>query len=66
MILAALLDFIFDISHICFYYIFFSQRGHSALQVWGISVWASCDPLVEDAEKEAFRAHVEALFADVL
>ena len=45
----------------------FHQHDKSALQVWGIpSDQRDQDVEVEDEEKEAFRAHVEALFADVL
>ena len=43
------------------------QSGRSALQVWGIpSDQRDQDAVVEDEDKEAFKAHVEALFADVL
>ena len=46
------------------------QDGKSALQVWGgqfwDSPWMKKDEAAEDEDKEAFRAHVEALFADVL
>ena len=43
------------------------QSGRSALQVWGIpSYQRDQDAVVEDEDKEAFKAHVEALFADVL
>ena len=41
--------------------------GKSALQVWGIpSSQTDIDAVVEDDDKEAFRVHMEALFADVL
>ena len=43
------------------------QSGKSALQVWGISSsQGNQDAEVDDEDKEAFKAHVEALFADVL
>ena len=42
------------------------QRGHSALQVWGISVLQDDqDAVVDDENKEAFGAHVDAMFADM-
>ena len=44
---------------------FASQDGKSALQVWGIpSDQRDQDVEVEDEDKEAFQAHVEAVFAD--
>ena len=42
------------------------QRGHSALQVWGISEWDDQDTVVEDEDKAAFSAHVSTMFADIL
>ena len=44
------------------------QSWKSALQVWGIllNYWRDQDAEVEDDDKEVFKAHVEALFADVL
>ena len=56
----------------CQVYLFISlciwQFGKSALQVWGISLnyWQDQHAEVEDEDKEAFKAHVEALLADVL
>ena len=40
------------------------QRGMSALEVWGISVDGNQDARVEDEDKEAFMAHVNAIFDD--
>ena len=43
------------------------QADKSVLQVWGIpSRRRDQDSETEDEDKEAFRVHVEALFADVL
>ena len=43
------------------------QSEKSALQVWGIpSDERNQQAEVEDEDKEAFKAHAEALFADVL
>ena len=43
------------------------QSGQSALQVWCIpSDQRNQHAVVEDEDKEAFKAHVEALFTDVL
>ena len=43
------------------------QRGKSALQVWGIVHGDKDDfAVVEDEDKEAFRTHVDVIFADVL
>ena len=43
------------------------QNGKSVLQVWGIELdQDDQNAEVEDEGKDAFRAHVEAVFADVL
>ena len=45
------------------------QHHKSALQVWGLRKqkdWRDRGRVVEDEDKEALRAHVEALFSDVL
>ena len=44
--------------------IFESQNGNSALEVWGAVGLPSFQE--GDEDKEAFKAHVETLFADVL
>jgi len=43
------------------------KRAQSALQVWGIPMWLDDqDIVVEDADKEAFSAHVDSMFTDML
>jgi hypothetical protein len=36
----------------------------SALEVWGISAYGNQDARVQDEDKEAFMAHVNAIFDD--
>ena len=51
----------------CFIDVRCFKNGKSALQVWGIpSVQRDQDAVVEDEDKDAFKAHMEALLADVL
>ena len=67
-----LIDVLIFTNFAIYLYLFISlcmlQSGKSALQVWGISsnYWQDQDAEMEDEDKEAFKAHVEALFTDVL